>query len=290
MGKLLDKDILTREVLDWQGVHLLHFMGSSCSQKSRIYLNLKNIDWESHHVDLAQRENNSDWFMGINPRGLVPVLVHDGQVIIESNDILEYIEAQFPAPALVPAALRDEVHEMLAFEDELHLDLRTISMRFLFDAKRAMRSDEDLETYKNSGSGTVDGVPDPHKLVEIAFHEAVRENQGVPDDMVRESAQKFYAAFAQMDERLDGHSYLLGDEISLVDIAWYIYAARLIACTYPLHELHPRLGAWYDQLNTRAEFAREVQLPPPLVAWRDKQHAEDQANGTTLTEIGNLRS
>lgn len=57
MVQLVESDIKTREVLDWKGVHVLHFMGSSCSQKLRVFLNLKGIPWESHHVDLmAERE------------------------------------------------------------------------------------------------------------------------------------------------------------------------------------------------------------------------------------------
>ena len=43
MVQLVDSDIKTREVLDWKGVHLLHFFLSSCSQKLRIFLNLKGI-------------------------------------------------------------------------------------------------------------------------------------------------------------------------------------------------------------------------------------------------------
>ena len=50
---LLDhSDVQTKEVLDWKGFNLLHFAGSACSQKLRIFLNLKEIDWISHHVDL----------------------------------------------------------------------------------------------------------------------------------------------------------------------------------------------------------------------------------------------
>ena len=32
------------------------------------------------------------WFLDLNPKGLVPVLRHDGRVICESNDICEYLE------------------------------------------------------------------------------------------------------------------------------------------------------------------------------------------------------
>ena len=52
MVQLVDSDIKTREVLGWKGVHVLHFMGSSCSQKLRIFLNLKGIPWQSHPIDL----------------------------------------------------------------------------------------------------------------------------------------------------------------------------------------------------------------------------------------------
>ena len=84
MVQLLESDILTKEVLDWTGVHLLHFEGSSCSQKARVFMNLKGIEWESHPINLGTGENYSEYYLGINPRGLVPTLVQDGEVHIES--------------------------------------------------------------------------------------------------------------------------------------------------------------------------------------------------------------
>jgi hypothetical protein len=125
MVQLVDSDIKTREVLGWKGVHVLHFAGSSCSQKLRIFLNLKGIPWESHPIDLPGNENFRPWFLGINPRGLVPVLVHDGAVHIESNDIIQYLEKKFPEPKLIPAGQENEVAALLKHEDDLHLDLRT---------------------------------------------------------------------------------------------------------------------------------------------------------------------
>src|ERR1700757_1532423 len=132
MVQLLDSDIKTREVLEWKGLHVLHFMGSSCSQKLRVYLNLKGIHWESHHIDLPANENFRPWFLGINPRGLVPVLVHDGTVHIESNDIITHLEKAFPIPPLIPPGHEDSVAKLLKHEDDLHLDLRTLSFRFVF--------------------------------------------------------------------------------------------------------------------------------------------------------------
>ncbi|MDH3440547.1 MAG: glutathione S-transferase N-terminal domain-containing protein [Gammaproteobacteria bacterium] len=62
---------------------MLHALGLSCSQKTRIFLNLKGIPWESHVIDLRASENHEPWYLGINPRGLVPCLVLDGEVTME---------------------------------------------------------------------------------------------------------------------------------------------------------------------------------------------------------------
>ena len=97
MVKLRQEDIKTKEVLDWKGLHLFHFKFSACSMKTRIFLGLKEIDFVSHHIDLQKKENFSEYFQGITPRSLVPVLVDDGEVHIESNDILEYLDEKFPS-------------------------------------------------------------------------------------------------------------------------------------------------------------------------------------------------
>lgn len=120
-------------MLDWKGVHVLHYAGSSCSQKLPIFLNLKGIPWESNPIDLHGNENFRPWFLGINPRGLVPVLVHDGAVHIESNGIIIYLEQTSPTPRLIPTGFENEIAGLLRHEDELHLDLRTLSFRLVFN-------------------------------------------------------------------------------------------------------------------------------------------------------------
>ena len=287
MVHLVKSDLQNPEVLAWRGIHLLHFMGSSCSQKTRIFLNVKGIEWESHHVDLSKNENYTEWFMGINPRGLVPVLVDDGDVIIESNDILEYLEAKFPSPPLIPEGKEIESHDLLAAEDELHLDLRALSMRYAFPGAKP-RSDEALEKYESFGTGTVAGTLDTHKETELSFFREMQNNGGITNDQVHTSAHRFKEHYSELDARLAGSPYLLGTDFSLLDIAWYIYSVRLSNAGYPLRELHPRVGSWFDQLNQRPEFLKEVQDPPPMVAARDKMHQKQQADGSSLRVVAGI--
>ncbi|MEM7437292.1 MAG: glutathione S-transferase N-terminal domain-containing protein, partial [Myxococcota bacterium] len=98
--QLPDQQVTTDEVKSWKGLHLLHFQGSSCSQKVRTFLGAKGLEYVSHHVNILRDENATPWFVGINPRGVVPVLVHDGVVHIESNDIMAYLDT---LPSSVPS-------------------------------------------------------------------------------------------------------------------------------------------------------------------------------------------
>jgi glutathione S-transferase len=284
MVQLIDRDIKTREVLGWKGVHVLHYSGSSCSQKLRIFLNLKGIPWESHPVDLHANENFTPWFLGINPRGLVPVLVHDGAVHIESNDIMTNLERVFPTPRLIPAGHEDEIAPLLKHEDDLHLDLRTLSFRFVFDPPGPPKSAEALTNYAINGSGTVQGAQDREKQAQIAFWQRAAEN-GFTDQAARASAQRFRAEFDALDKTLAQHRYLLGDALSVLDIAWFIYANRLAIAGYPIARLHPRVGAWFEKLAARPEFAKEVAMPPDAVARLDATHRAHARQGKTLEMV-----
>jgi glutathione S-transferase len=257
MVQLVDSDIKTREVLGWKGIHVLHFAGSSCSQKLRVFLNLKGIEWQSHLVDLPHYENMQPWFLGINPRGLVPVLIDDGAVHIESNDIIQHLEKKFPEPRLIPPGHESEVASLLHHEDDLHLDLRTLSFRFVFAPPGPPKPDAALESYKANGTGTVRGAVDREKQVQIDFWQRAAK-EGFTDERARASALRFRAEFDALEKRLTKQPYLLGDDLTVLDIAWLIYAHRLSLGGYPFARLHPHVHAWAEKLRAMPEFAKEI--------------------------------
>ncbi len=259
MVQLCPDDVRTREVLTWQGVHLIHFRNSTCSQKVRIFLNLKGIQWHSHPLNLLRQENYQPWFLGINPRGLVPVLIHDGQIHIESNDILTHIEACFTTPVLIPPEHAAVIRTGLAAEDRLHLDIRALTMRFLTPKSVALKRPDLLRRYAQH-TGTIAGAPDPHKAVEVEFWRNFAA-RGITDDQVCCAVENFREAYTEFDRQLQSGEFLCGNKVSVLDIAWFIYTHRLTAAGYPFAELHPQVHHWYRGLLAQAAFAREVSLP-----------------------------
>ena len=84
-------------------LELYHAGLTTCSKKARHCLAEKGLDYVSHYVNLRQFENHRPEYLALNPNGVVPTLVHNGAVIIESTFINEYLDEVFPDPPLRPA-------------------------------------------------------------------------------------------------------------------------------------------------------------------------------------------
>lgn len=272
--------VTTREVAAWRGLHLLHFQGSSCSQKVRVLLREKGLVWESHPVNLAADAHVSPWFLGINPRGVVPVLVHDGVVHIESNDILEYLD-RLPSPAspFFPQTAEELalVRRDLEHEDSLHTDLRNITMGFLVPRRLARKSGKTLERWEREGRA------DPKRALEVKWWREYAE-RGVPPEAARASVEVHRRVFEDLDRRLAASGWLMGDRLSVLDIAWFITVRRLRTAGYPMGR-HPRLDAWYRRLSKRPAFDEETRDPLPLRLVHAVYSAAQRLRGTRLVDL-----
>ena len=84
-------------------LELYHAGLTTCSKKARHCLAEKGLDYVSRYVNLRQFENHRPEYLALNPNGVVPTLVHNGAVIVESTFINEYLDEVFPDPPLRPA-------------------------------------------------------------------------------------------------------------------------------------------------------------------------------------------
>ena len=85
-------------------LELHHAHISTCSQKVRLCLAEKGLAWTSHPIEFATGAHLTPAYLALNPNGVVPTLVHDGNVITESSLILYYIDEAFPTPSLMPTS------------------------------------------------------------------------------------------------------------------------------------------------------------------------------------------
>jgi len=82
---------------------LYGFFRSGTSHRTRIVLNLKGLDYEASYVSLAKNEHHQAAFQRLSPQGFVPVLETEAGRLLQSPAIIEWLEQQYPEPALLPA-------------------------------------------------------------------------------------------------------------------------------------------------------------------------------------------
>lgn len=236
-------------VTTMRGLHLFHAGWSNCSMRVRMTLEEKGLPWTSHHLDTRKGEHITADFFSINPNGLVPVLVHDGQVWIESADIIEYLDETFDNPPLQPddEDARQRMSAWLQLASELHVAGVKTYIYCSRPRRQSRESAAQLALYRSLQTNRT--------LLE--FHTRNAADGGLGETACRSAERLLRTAFGDLDRRLAAHTWLAGDEFSLADIAWL-----------PLHFTLQRAGfdagaytgvnRWAEAIAARPSFAKAV--------------------------------
>ena len=232
-------------------IELYHNNISVCAQKVRLVLAEKAVPWENRHIDLKRGDHLTAEFLKINPKGLVPVLVHDGEVIIESTLICEYLDDIFPDPPLKPESALQVARMRLwqkAVDEGLHAACGTISFAAIFaEQLREKLSKPEMEA-------RLAKMPDP----------ARRERQrqllelGIAAPFVKDAAKLHDKIVGEMEVALQEGPWLMGQQFTLADVVMAPYIERLDRLTLSGFWLshRPRVGEWLHALKSRPAFAK----------------------------------
>lgn len=234
---------------------LYQFGNSVCAQKVRITLLEKGQAWKVEEVDLLRSEQYQPAYLKINPKGLVPSLVHDGVAIIESTLICEYLEEIIPNPRLTPADPRERARMRLwskAVDEGLHEGVSEISFCAMFrDRLREATEEARQVRFRNVGS--------PRRRDRFMSTYA----EGTESPYVMWAVGAFEIAFKDMEATLatDG-DWLLG-EYTLADINMMPYVARLdyLGLLDIWTVDRPRVKAWWQRATARKTFQQAVYEP-----------------------------
>jgi glutathione S-transferase len=212
-----------------RGIHLWHAGMSNCSQRCRITLSELGQSFESHIVDLRMAENATKEFQQINPNGVVPALVHDGTVIVNSVDILAYLDETFGRGSLRPAELEDQIALVLDRADNSQAGLKYCTFEFFFKHGPALNS----KWLRN-------------------FHAEARA--GFSRERLDEMVGKVHEDILWLEDILkDGREWLAGNQFTIADIAWMPNVHRYDILRWPL-ERYPLVTRWFNAASARNSY------------------------------------
>ena len=230
-------------------LELYHNNISVCSQKVRHVLAEKGLDWTAHHIRLISGEQTAPDYLKLNPKALVPTLVHDGIPIIESTVINEYLDEVFEAPPLKPAdALgRARMRQWTKVPDEgIHIACATVSFASAF--AKQLRDEFGAEAIE----ARLASMPDRAR----AGRQRQIMEEGFKAPFVKDAVLLFDKTYQGMEEALEDGPWLAGDSFSLADIALTPYLDRLsrLGLSPMWTRARPRLTDWFKRVRARPSF------------------------------------
>jgi glutathione S-transferase len=101
----------------------LYYWPGASSMIPHITLEEIGVPYDRRLINLAKGEHKSDAYLTINPRGKVPALSVDGNVLTENVAILSYLAKQFSDARLLPQNLPEEaqcISTMAWFASAVH--------------------------------------------------------------------------------------------------------------------------------------------------------------------------
>ncbi len=221
---------------------------STCSQRVRFVLNAKNLAFEEHKLDLFSGDQVKPDYLAINPNGVVPTLLHDGAVILDSAVIMEYLDEVRPAEiGFTPddAAERAAMRAMMRYIDEIPTPaVRIPSYNLAFLPHFQAMSEEDFLALANSKPLRKEFLL---TMGRTGFSRS--EMDGALDRLAR--------AVTRMDDWLaaSGGPWLMGEMLTLADIAIMPVIMRMDDIN--LHEAwaeKPAIERWLAAIRAQEAF------------------------------------
>lgn len=224
-----------------------HSVESTCAQKVRFILAEKKLEWTEIQLNLRKGEQFDPEYLKLNPKAVVPTLIHNEDVIRESSVIAEYLDDAFPEPPLRPQAPYEQSIMRLimkAFDEEVHPSVGILSYAiFLRHQMNELKSPEELQQH-------FEQMADPMR----------RERQRSTHKLGLESPSALMAlqAIKKVIELISYYlqrgPWLAGSDYSLVDAAAVPYVFRIRALGLSLFwEDKPNVASWFDRAAARAE-------------------------------------
>jgi glutathione S-transferase len=233
-------------------LELYHAGLTTCSKKTRLCLKEKGLQYTSHYLDLYRFEHRRPEYLALNTNGVVPTLVHDGKVIIESTVINEYLDEVFPDPPLKPSdpAKRARMRVFTKMVDEYALPAVRVPIWTGFRTAQ-LKAMDDEEFERVIASTPI--VDHRHKL------QALR-GSGFSSLEFEESKGRMEYVYDRCEQALGDGTFLAGDAISLADINMLPYVDAFGRMRPDLNASHPRVHDWHERMKARPAV-REAYSP-----------------------------
>ena len=219
---------------------------STCSQRVRFVLNAKGLPFDEIKLDLLEGDQLKPDYLKLNPNGVVPTIVHEGAVVIDSAVIMEYLEEVVP-PRFTPEvpAERATMRSHMRFIDEMPTPaVRIPTFNIAFLPRFQAMSEDEFIAFANS-------KPLRREMM------LRMGRKGFPDSDMKEAMDRLSRTIVRMDEAIasSGGPWLMGKDLTLADIAVMPVIVRLADIKLErLWQGRSTVARWFEAIQAQPAF------------------------------------
>jgi len=206
---------------------LYSFFNSSTSYRVRIVLGLKNLDFNLVPVNIRVMQHKEPDYVAKNPGAGVPLLDDGGFQLGQSMAIIDYLDAKYPRPRLIPQDIEQRA--------------RVLEIANLVSC-------------------------DMHPLNNLRVLRYLVKDLGVSDEAKNAWYQHWIAegftSLEQMLLRVASDGYCVGGQVSLADCCLVPQVANALRMGCDL-KAYPRIMAVYEHCNTLPAFQKAAPAVQP---------------------------
>lgn len=230
---------------------LFHADTAVCAAKVRLVLAEKEIPYESQLMVLLRGDQFDPAYLKLNPNGVVPTIIHDDRVVIESTVINEYLDDAFPDKPLRPADAygRARIHLWTKREDSIHDAINTMTWSTVF-------RDDLLKKPVEEQRARVEKLPDPARRTKYRL----MLQDGIDAPIVFEALVRFARLFRDMEAALANGPWLMGEKFSLADagLLSFFYRLELLQMSRLWKDHYPKVTNWFERASARPTFKSAI--------------------------------
>lgn len=229
-------------------ITLYHAHHSTCSQKVRIVLHEKGLDFEAIQLELGNKDQLKPDYLALNPNGVVPTLVDGDDVIVDSSVICEYLDERYPEPGLSPDTIVGRAHMrawMRYFEEVPTAAIRVPSFNRAF-----------LYRFEGLDQARFEAEQMNVRKVRKELFQRMAKPTGFASADIDRALEELDATCARMDAALADGPWLMGAQFTLADILVIPSIDRMadLGLAHVWESKYPRVTDWYAQFQARPSF------------------------------------
>ena len=207
--------------------------------KPVIFLEEAGVEYDITYINFSKKEQKAPDYIKLNPNGKIPTIVDHSNndfVVFESGAILWY--------------LAEKYGKFLPSDP----NKKSLTLQWLM--------------FQMAGIGPMMGQA-------MYFQRIAAKNGEDNPFSIKRYIDESRRLLEVLNNQLEGHDYIVGNEFTIADIATYPWARAYYWANVSVEGL-PNLQSWFDRLDEREATQRALTIPKPFWAFFGKGDIEAQ--------------